>query len=237
MWDDAQALNRLGNTLFGISLLLVLYGMMHYAAHLPVFAVRVVRLESVPEHVDAAQVRDVVQHDLRGNFFTMDLERVRQALEQLPWVRQATIRRHFPWQLDVALEEDIALASWNGNELVNQQGEIFNAGNIKPDLQGQKLPSFSGPEDSAAEVSRYFGSFSSELAPLGQEVVAVRLSPRQAWQLRLQNGMVLELGRQQMEQRLARFVAAYPDSVAKLQPPVRYVDLRYRNGFAVRLTG
>jgi cell division protein FtsQ len=237
MWDDAQALGRLSNTLFGISLLLVLYGIVHYAVHLPVFGVQVVQLEDVPEHVDVAQVRNVVQRDLHGNFFTMDLETVRQSLEQLPWVRQATVRRHFPWQLDVALEGDIALASWNGNGLVNLQGEVFNSGNVKPDLSEQKLPAFNGPESSAQEVTRYFGSFTSELAPLGQQIAEVKLSPRQAWQLRLQNGMVLELGRQQMEQRLARFVAAYPDSVAKIQPPVKYVDLRYRNGFAVRLTG
>ena len=45
--------------------------------------------------------------------------------------------------------------------------------------------------------------------------------------------MVLELGREDMQQRLARFVEVYPYSLAALQDKVKYVDLRYRNGFAV----
>jgi cell division protein FtsQ len=79
--------------------------------------------------------------------------------------------------------------------------------------------------------------FGAMLMPLKQKIVQISLSPRWAWQLRLDNGMVLELGREQMEQRLARFVQVYPYSLAAMQQPVRYVDLRYRNGFAAYLSG
>jgi cell division protein FtsQ len=237
MWDDAQALRRLGNALFGISLLLMLSGMVHYAIHLPMFAIKAVQLQSAPQHADAAQIEAVVRNDLRGNFFTVDLARLRQALEQLPWVRKATVQRQFPWQLDVALEEDEALASWNGAGLVNVQGEVFDAGNAKTETNDKTLPAFSGPEGSAAVVTWNFERFSSALAPIGQAISQISLSPRQSWQLRLRSGLVLELGREQTEQRLARFIAAYPGSVGNMQPPVKYVDLRYRNGFAARLAG
>jgi cell division protein FtsQ len=69
---------------------------------------------------------------------------------------------------------------------------------------------------------------------LGLQVTKLVLSPRHAWQLRLSNGMVLELGREDMQQRLARFVEAYPYSLAAIQSRVKYVDLRYGNGFAVK---
>ncbi|MDP1941764.1 MAG: cell division protein FtsQ/DivIB, partial [Gallionella sp.] len=67
------------------------------------------------------------------------------------------------------------------------------------------------------------------------------LSPRHAWQLHLSNDMVVELGRDAMQQRLARFVAIYPYSLGvALQEGteaerVKWVDMRYRNGFAVRM--
>jgi cell division protein FtsQ len=67
--------------------------------------------------------------------------------------------------------------------------------------------------------------------------VQISLSPRHAWQLRLSNGMALELGREQPQQRLARFVAVYPYSMAPMQRTVSYVDLRYQNGFAAYLPG
>ena len=38
-----------------------------------------------------------------------------------------------------------------------------------------------------------------------------------------------------VEKRLARFVAAYPQTLAKMPQRHEYVDLRYPNGFALRV--
>jgi cell division protein FtsQ len=95
------------------------------------------------------------------------------------------------------------------------------------------LPSFIGPDGAAAEVTRHYTQFNRQLAALNLQATQIALSPRHAWQLHLSNGMVLELGREDMQQRLARFVAVYPYSLAAIQSKVKYVDLRYRNGFAV----
>lgn len=252
MWDDAQALRQLANTLFGTSLLLVLFGTVYYVLHLPEFPLKAVRLGAVPQRVDAAQIEEVVRNELHGNFFTVDLEGTRKAFEKLPWVRKVNVRRMFPWQLEVDLEEHVTLANWNGAELVNTHGEVFTAeceagkpeaaplaGAYHPPLcgeAGKALPKFIGEPDAAAEVTQMFKTFSDQLAPLKQHVVQISLSPRRAWQLRLDNGMVLELGREQAKERLARFVAVYPYSLATMQR-VSYVDLRYRNGFAAYLPG
>lgn len=248
MWDEPQALNKLSGTLFGIAVALLLFGALHYALHLPVFALRTVQLDVVPQRVNVADVEAVVRNELRGNFFTVDLEQTRRDFEQLPWVRKVDVRRHFPWRLDVKLEEQVALAHWNGTQLVNTHGEVFDAqcGGVTPTASGthrpppcgetdQKLPSLSGPEGSAAEVALRYSRFSQMLSSLGQRVTQLDLSPRGAWQLRLQDGLQVKLGREQMEQRLARFVAVYPYSLATMQQPARYVDLRYRNGFAAYL--
>jgi cell division protein FtsQ len=231
MWDKPQALRQLANTLLGISLLLMLFGAVHYAVHLPVFALNAVQLTVAPQRVDAAQIEEIVRNDLRGNFFTVDLEGARQAFEKLAWVRKVSVRRHFPWQLEVELEEQVALAHWNGTELVNTHGEVFAA------ASEQVLPKFVGQADTAAEVTRMYKVFGDQLAPLKQEVMQISLSPRRAWQLRLNNGMVLELGREQAQERLARFVAVYPYSLASMPRTVNYVDLRYSNGFAAYLPG
>jgi cell division protein FtsQ len=231
MWDDAQALRKLYRTLFGISLALVLFGVLHYALHLPVFAPRAVYLENVPVRVPLDMVEEVVHRDMPGNFFTANLDRTRQAFEQLPWVRKASVRRHFPWQLDVAIEEHVALAHWNGSQLINVQGEVFKA------QSGEPLPDFSGPDEAAAEVAQKYRRFGEMLAPLGEEIAQISLSQRLAWRVRLKSGTELELGREQVEERMARFVAAYPQSVGALKRPVNYVDMRYRNGFAVRVAG
>jgi cell division protein FtsQ len=238
MWDNAALLRSIANALFVFSVCAVLYGAAYYAAHLPgLFPLHSVRLSAAPQRVDAAEVLQAVRNEVQGNFFTVDIERLRQSLEKLPWVRGVSIRREFPYRLAVRLEEHQALARWDNGALVNQQGEVFVA------YSEQVLPGFIGPDGAAAEVTRHYTQFNRQLAALNLQAAQIALSPRHAWQLHLSNGMVLELGREDMQQRLARFVAVYPYSLAaqktedgrrRTEEAVAYVDLRYRNGFAVR---
>ena len=236
MWDNAALLRNIANALLVFSVLAVLYGAAYYVVHLPgLFPLKSVRLTTAPQRVIAPEVLAVARSEVRGNFFTVDIERLRQSLEKLSWVRSVTIRREFPGRLAVQLEEHQALARWNGTarfdglrtELVNTYGEIFSA------ETGQVLPDFIGQAGDSAEVAQRYGEFSRQLAALNFQVAQLALSPRHAWQLRLSNGMVLELGREQMQQRLARFVTVYPYSLAVQAGAARYVDMRYRSGFAV----
>ena len=232
MWDNAPLLRSIANTLIAISVLAVLYGVINYAVHLPgLFPLHNVRLSDTPQRVDTTGVLQVVRSEVQGNFFTVDIERLRQALEKLPWVRSVSIRREFPYRLVVQLEEHQALARWNNHSLVNQQGEVFVAKSESGSEQA--LPNFIGPDDTAADITGHYTQFTQQLATLNLQAVQITLSPRRAWQLRLSNGMVLELGREDMQQRLARFVEAYPYSLAAISSQVKVVDLRYRNGFAV----
>lgn len=228
MWDNAALLRSIANTLFVFSVLAMLYGATYYTVHLPgLFPLRSVHLGAAPQRVDAQEVLAVARNEVRGNFFTVDIGRLRQSLEKLPWVRSVAIRREFPDSLVVQLEEHQALARWNGAALVNTHGEVFSA------ESEQMLPDFIGQAGDSNEVAQRYGEFSQQLAALNLQVAQLALSPRHAWQLRLSNGMVLELGREQMQQRLGRFVTVYPYSLAVQAGTVRYVDMRYRNGFAV----
>ena len=251
MWDKPHQLNNLSSVLFGISLLLLFYGAAHYVLHLPHFKLRSIQLSEVPRHVDPAQVEAVARNELLGNFFTVDLEHMRQVFEKLPWVRKVSVRRHFPWTLQVEIEEHIALARWNGTEWVNTHGEIFSAASEKmrvasaqfgdgdQQARAQSLPQFFGQPDSAAEITQGYRAMSEQMSVLKQQITEVHLSPRRAWQLRLDNGLWIKLGREQSQQRLARFVVVYPwyeDGGQKTEDRsgVQYVDLRYRNGFSVK---
>lgn len=228
MWDNVPLLRSIANALISFSVLAILYGVIYYTVHLPgLFPLQSVNLSVAPQRVDAARVLQVVRNEVQGNFFTVDIERLRQSLEKLPWVRNASIRREFPDRLEVQLEEYQAIARWNNSALVDSQGEVFVA------KSEQEMPEFVGQDGTAVEVTQHYAQFSQQLAALDLQVTRLVLSPRHAWQLHLSNGMVLELGREDMQQRLARFVEAYPYSLAQIQSRVKYVDLRYSNGFAV----
>lgn len=230
MWADAERLRALANLLLGLSALWVLWSWASLALHSPAFALHAVELQAVPAHVTRGQLQEVVQQ-VNGNFFTVDLQRTRQQLEQLPWVRQAGVRRKFPWALQIELEEHVALARWNQGDLINTHGEVFHA------ATEQKLPQFVGEAHNAQLVAQRYAELNLLLQPLHRQIACISLSPRLAWQIELDDGLQVALGREETQARLARFVRVYPAVLATAMPGARAVDLRYRNGFAAAMPG
>lgn len=229
MWDRPDILNRISGLLLALALLLAAYGALHFAVHLPFFSLREVRVTGALAHVTGEQVRAIVRREPRGNFFTLDLAATRAAFEKLPWVRTVNARRQWPDRLEITLEEHAPLARWGNHALVNTHGEEFEA------AYDGKLPLFIGPAGAAKEVAIQYEYFRKSLAAIRKIPVQVQLSPRRAWQIRLEDGMTLQLGREQIEARLARFISSYERTVGKLARRIDYIDLRYANGFAVRI--
>jgi cell division protein FtsQ len=222
--------------MFAAVALMILYAVVRFAIHLPVFALHELRVVGTPGFVTLEQVQAITKRDFRGTFFTLDIVRLRTAFEKLPWVRKVDVRRQWPDRIDVVIEVHQPLARWGdkGLGLVNQQGEVFEAAARERDAA---LPVFSGPAGTAVEIAAQYEVFRREFAVIGREPVQVRLSPRRAWQVRLDNGMTLEVGREQVAARVTRFLAAYAQTLAPLGRRADYVDLRYANGFAVRVPG
>jgi cell division protein FtsQ len=229
MWDKTVLMNGLASALYAVTAVLALYIAWSLAARQPVFELREVTVGGALAHVTRGEIEGVVRRELRGNFLTLDLAAVSTSFQRLPWVRKASVRRLWPARLDVALEEHVPLARWAGVALVNAQGEVFHA------AYDGALPVFIGPEGMAREIAIQFRYFRSSLETIGQVPVEVRVSPRRAWQLKLKSGVTLALGREQVEARLARFVAMHDRTLAPLGRRIDYVDLRYANGFAVRI--
>lgn len=229
MWDRPDILNRLADALIAVAFLLVLYGALHFAVRLPLFPLREVRLANAVALVSRQQVEDLIRHEITGNFFTLDLAATRAAFAKLPWVRNVSLRRRWPDRLEVTLEEHVPLARWGNLALVNNHGEVFNA------AYDGDLPLFVGPPESAREIAIQYEFFRRSLAAIGEAPAQVQVTPRRAWQIRLEAGTTLELGREQVEARLARFVAAYGRTLRRLDRRIDSVDLRYTNGFAARI--
>jgi len=152
---------------------------------------------------------------------------VREAARRVAWVREASARRRFPDGMEIRLETHKPLARWTEGQLVSTTGEIFAA------AHDGKLPRFAGPEGSAGEIAREYPALAAALAPLGSPLAEVRVSARGAWEVALESGLVLELGRGERVPRIERFVAAWPQ-ISKGEAAPKYADLRYPNGFALK---
>ena len=233
MWDNPRLLNAAAGFLVGLALFAFAAAGLRVALRSPLFPVRSVEVLTPLRHAPREAIERAVQRQLDGNFFGARIGELRRALEQVPWVRRAEVRRVWPDRLEVSLEEHVALARWAAGGAVNTHGERFDG------TAGDDLPLFAGPEGSEAELAARYPRFARLVEPLGAPLERLVLTPRYAWQLRLANGLSLVLGRDAdvAEKRLERFVAAYEQTVAQLPGRHDYVDLRYANGFAVRVKG
>ena len=155
------------------------------------------------------------------------LAAVLEAARRIPWVRAASVRRRFPDAIEVTLEAHEPLARWGDATLVSARGEVFTA------PYDGFLPSFKGPEGAAVQMVREFPAIRGAIEPLASAVTEIRLSPRGGWQVVIESGLTLDLGRGDIHTRLARFIAAWPQLAAQ-GVDTRHADLRYANGFAMQ---
>jgi cell division protein FtsQ len=178
---------------------------------------------------------------IRGNFFTANLNSVRAAFETVPWVRRASVRREWPNKLIVTIEEHEPLGTWGEDgRLVSVKGDLFTANMAEAEEHGE-LAEFEGPDGSEKEVVARFRDLHQWFAPAKLMPEALHLSSRYAWTVRLNNGMTVELGREQdqvmLKARVDRLVGIYPQLLARLEDKIESIDMRYPNGLALKASG
>jgi cell division protein FtsQ len=244
MWHDAKALNATAGALSALSLLACAAGGVWWLAQRPVFDLRTIRVETMDNtdlrHVNELTLRNGTLGRIKGNFFTANLDNVRQVFEAVPWVRRASVRREWPDQLIVALEEHEALGTWGEDgRLLSTKGDVFTA-NLAEAEEDHELPEFEGPDGSEKEVLARFGELRKWFAPIKLAPEGLSLSGRYAWTVKLDNGMSVALGREQthdtLKQRVDRLVRIWPQLAVRV-PNIETIDMRYQNGLALSAAG
>lgn len=165
-----------------------------------------------------------------AGFLSVDLDALQAALETIPWVDRARVERRWPSTVRVVITEHVPAARWGDTGLMNTRGELFlrDARHIPPEL-----PQLAGPEGTEETVAKLYLETYPRLLSVGMRLSKVELDPRGAWQLTLANGVRVRLGRQDVHDRLERFIRVASPMIAARSGEVRYVDLRYSNGFSV----
>lgn len=196
--------------------------------------VRRVEVEGKFQRVAPPEIEQAVAPYAAAGFLSVDLQRVQAALERIDWVDRAQVERSWPNGLKVFITEHVPAAKWGVDGLLNTRGELFlrEARHVPPEL-----PQLNGPEGSETEVAKLYLETYPRLLTVGMRLAKVELDPRGAWELTLGNGVSVRLGRQDVSDRLERFINVASPLVATRAAEISYVDLRYSNGFSVGWAG
>lgn len=228
LWDNAGALKRINNSLYvlaGIGLLAVA---VMWMMNSPYFPVKLVKIDGQLHRLDAAQLQQTARLHIRGNIFKADLNEARQAFEALPWVSRAEVRRLWPDTVQIHVVERQPVARWASGGLVDSEGKAFDA------PSDETFPIFAGASGMRKIMVDEYMQFRAILAPTSLGITRMEYSTRSARVVMLDNGIRLHLGRNDAPVRLRRFVQAWHEVLKERAEDIQYVDLRYKDGFAVR---
>ena len=193
--------------------------------------IRIVQMANPLQRANEGSVRAALAAHLDGGFFALDVQAIKEQLEANPWVEKAVITRIWPDTLSVAITEEIPIARWGDTRLLNQYGESFEPELKEDDLT---LPLLNGPEGMERKVMEQYQLFSQMLSDTGLRVREIELSERGSWILRMDNDLLVSIGRSNVMERVQRFVKFYERHLYAQVESVAAIDLRYNNGISIR---
>ncbi|MDR2872394.1 MAG: cell division protein FtsQ/DivIB [Xanthomonadaceae bacterium] len=182
------------------------------------------------ERVTPEQVRTAVIPYAKRGFFAVSLQDVQDAVEHVPWVSRAQVRKHWPNVLEIHVEEHRPFARWGDDRMLSVHGEFYP---IPPELADLRLPRLSGPDDRVMDVVKLYNQSRALLAPIGLSVIGVDIDARGSYALTLSNGAEVVIGRNDPQARLNRFAHVLPQLLTPRSRVVARADLRYTNGFTM----
>ena len=77
------------------------------------------------QRVSAFEIEETVSSELERGYFSLDLDRLRDRIQELQWVDQSAIARRWPDRVVVTVSEQTPAAVWGDSGLMNVRGELF----------------------------------------------------------------------------------------------------------------
>ncbi|MFB2561679.1 cell division protein FtsQ/DivIB [Rhizobium sp. IMFF44] len=196
------------------------------------FAIEDVKVSGNDE-TSEIEILQLLGLDGTTSLVALNADAARQKIANLPWVQDVEVRKVYPKAVEVKLKERKAYAIWqHGSELslIEKDGSV-----IAPlrDNKFAKLPLFVGrdAETAAASIDDQFAKW-PEIR--GHVKAFVRVAGRR-WDLYLDNGVIIKLPEDNIDDALARLTKLDKDQNL-LQRDIAAVDLRIDDRTAIELT-
>jgi cell division protein FtsQ len=224
-------IGRLVAPLFAIGVVLTTYQLSVRILDRPISSIEI----SGPfQRVSALQIEEAIGAEIGAGFVGADLDRIQNRVVALSWIDQARVARRWPSRISITVTEQVPAAVWGESGLLNTRGELFVGEARHPPVE---LPRLSGPDDLSAEVAARYLKVRDQLIPVGLDLRNVHLDARGSWEMTLNNGIEVRLGRRSVSQRTDLFLDVVTDIIAGRAKEIDYVDMRYGNGFTIGWAG
>jgi cell division protein FtsQ len=191
--------------------------------------IRSVRVDGELTVAEQLQIRRAVGGSLGAGLLGIDLATVKNDIHRLSWPRRVTVRRRWPAGLDIQVEKDHAVAVWGDEGFLTSDGRVMQFADTPAGL-----PGFLCARSRPLQAMEVFGLLRKTLEGTELEIATLRESELGEWEVELDTGMRVVLGRHDLVERMRRFRLVHARVLQDALSTVVYVDARYANGIAVR---
>lgn len=219
------------------------------------FPFKKVELINQLENQESNELQLIAAKALNGGFFSLNVDEFRaELLDKLPWIKSVSVRKIWPDKLAVEITEYKPVVRWklvdntvqkktNDYQLLSQNGIAFKPKlTEKQKLKFNRMALFSGPELSEKKVLDKCFEINKNLKTLDLGIEHCGMNKRRTWRLVLlplattngANSIDIKLGKDNIIQKLERFIQIFSGKLKQYLNSVEYVDLRYSNGFSIK---
>ena len=166
----------------------------------------------------------------KKSFFTMDINYLREKIEKIDWIKNVNIRRSYPDEVKIYVEEHIPVAIWNNDYYLDEFGKIFSANNINSDL-----PLIISRSSRNNIIFKYFTLLTKSILDnkIDEKIIKIQENEIRSLSVFFLSGLKVEFGSSNITDKINIFFKAYKTLNSSDLKKIRYIDMRYSNGFSV----
>ena len=180
---------------------------------------------------DMGEVSEIIRNHHQRDLMHMDVALLADEMQRLDWIAKASVYKRWPDAVEVELEERVPVVRWGGSAYLDAAGEPFS---IPDNDKLRQLFTLHGPDGYEKQVLQYYQLIAPWLASQHLEIKELLLDQRLIWHARLDNGLDVILGRDQLNERLKKLAVVNAKVIEPYQRYIDAIDLRYHDGFSVR---
>jgi cell division protein FtsQ len=189
-----------------------------------------VALVTPTEFVSAEELENYVKAKLKDSFFSLDVQQASEILATHPWVKNVNARKVWPNTLLVDVEEHQPWLNLNNQQLISREGVVFEPKNA---ADFKELPLLVGHYGDVDDLLSMYHFFTEQMPSDEFRITKLSFHVYNGWTMWLENGITLFLGKQQLTERLERFLSVLHEMKNNQRDQISYIDLRYPSGVAV----
>ena len=182
-------------------------------------------------YLSERDVIDLIDENVQTGFLTLDLPELNRKIVEQDWIRSSSIRRSWPATLIVNIEEEIPVARWGEQQILNNVGDYIDV--INKDSVSH-LPVIFSQVGNTEEIIKIYQLISELLGPIGLRIDKVESDNAGSWTLTVLSDIKIILGRDQLVEKLQRLQSVWLAELSSQEKNINVIDLRYPNGLAVK---